>query len=132
MILYSVKTDFIYDTAIHKVIPDDCVKITLIEKHEHMGNVVYKGKYRVKHTYPFVFKDIPALTNEELFDSAMRELNENHDKKMLSLCESYSIAIARDGSTETEKVKSIRAKIISLDDKYEKDQAELIDKFFGA
>lgn len=66
MILYSTETDLIYDTAIHKVIPNDAVEISLTEKHEHMGNVTYEGKRRVKHIYPFEFEDIPPPAESEI------------------------------------------------------------------
>lgn len=66
MILYSIETDLIYDTSIHKVIPNDAVKISLTEKHEHIGNITYEGKRRVKHVYPFVFEGIPLPSTEEL------------------------------------------------------------------
>lgn len=64
--LYSKETDLIYDTAIHKDIPSDAVQISDVEKNEHMGNITYENKRRVKHIYPFVFEDIPQPTTEEI------------------------------------------------------------------
>ena len=66
MILYSKETDLIYDTVIHKDIPPDTVQINDVEKNEHMGNITYENKQRVKHTYPFVFKEIPQPTTKEI------------------------------------------------------------------
>ncbi len=74
----------------------------------------------------------PPPTQEELFNSEMDALNTEHDKAMTNLSVEYNVAVARDGSTETEKVTAIRAKITALDGKYETDQTAIINKYFGA
>lgn len=69
MILYSKETDFIYDAEIHKSIPSDAVQINDAEKNEHMGNITYENKRRVKNTYPFDWEGIPQPTTEEIAES---------------------------------------------------------------
>ena len=74
----------------------------------------------------------PPKTNDELFAEEMDELNANYDKAMSLLANEYNVAVARDGSVETEKVASVRAKITALDSQYETDQLAIINKYFGA
>ncbi|CAM0044872.1 tail fiber assembly protein [Vibrio phage K460] len=73
----------------------------------------------------------PLPPNDELFNSEMSALNASYDKAMNDLSIEYNVAMARDGSTETEKVTTIRAKITALDVKYEADQAAILNKYFG-
>ena len=73
----------------------------------------------------------PPPPTGELLNSEMNALNAAYDKAMTDLSVEYNVAVARDGSTETEKVTAIRAKITVLDGKYETDQATIIDKYFG-
>jgi len=74
----------------------------------------------------------PPKTNDELFVEEMDALNANYDKAMSLLANEYNVAAARDGSVETEKVASVRAKITALDSQYETDQLAIINKYFGA
>ena len=72
--LYSKETDLIYDNKIHSDIPSDAIELSQQEIHEHMGNIKYKGKKRVKGVYPFEFEDIPELTPEQLAGIAQTEM----------------------------------------------------------
>lgn len=121
-----------YDSRLkYKNTPDDLVDITHGEHRAFMGDVP-DGKRLVKNVYPFVFEDIPPPSIEELFNGEMEALNVAYDKAMTNLSIGYNIAVARDGSTETEKVTAIRGKITALDGKYETDQLEIINKYYGA
>lgn len=87
--------------------------------------------YLYKHLTWVEFQDIvnPTKSNDELFSEEMEQLNNQYDIDMLVLANEYNIAVARDASTETEKVLTARAKIDALDAKYESDQASLIEKY---
>jgi hypothetical protein len=74
----------------------------------------------------------PPKSNDELFSKEMEELNFKYDSEMLKLSNEYVIAVARDASTESEKVLSVRSSIDNLDAQYEADQAALIQKYYGA
>ncbi len=74
----------------------------------------------------------PAKSNDQLLNEEMEQLNKQYDTIMSSLANEYSIALARDASTETEKVLSARAKIDALDSQYDSDQANLIAKYSEA
>lgn len=71
------------------------------------------------------------LSKDELFNSEMNALNATYDKAMADLSFEYNVALARDRSTETEKVKAIIDKITALDGKYEADQTVISNKYFG-
>ena len=74
----------------------------------------------------------PAKSNDELFNDELDALNKNHEKSSGELVKRHAQAVARDGSTETEKVIAIRAELSALDLQYESDQAALIAKYYGA
>lgn len=102
---------------------------------EDQANVLYynaipEGKRRKAGTLEL--EDIPQPSTDELFTEEIGALNENYDKAMLLLANEYNVAVARDGSVETEKVTSIRANINALDSQYETDQLAIINKYYGA
>lgn len=72
---------------------------------------------------------LPTKSNDQLLNEEMEALNKQYDANMLSLANEYNIAVARDASTETEKVLAARAKIDALDLQYDSDQAKLIAKY---
>lgn len=132
MIKYSIETDLIYDTAIHKGIPNDAVKISLTEKHEHMGNIIHDGKRRVKHTYPFVFEDIPPKSTDELFTEEMNAINDRYKSGTKAAIEKVSSAIGWDGATESTKVANARAELYQLKENYDTQSLAIINKYYGA
>ncbi|WAX23105.1 hypothetical protein pA_gene0064 [Vibrio phage 13VT501A] len=71
-------------------------------------------------------------SNGELFAEEMTSLNDKHYQDVLDATNSYNIAKARDGSTETEKVIAARAKLADIDTQYEVDQLAIINKYYGA
>ena len=77
-------------------------------------------------------REIPLKSNDELFQIEMSTLNDKHYQDVLDATNSYNIAKARDGSTETEKVIAARAKISDIDTQYEVDQLAIINKYYGA
>tara|TARA_R110002074_G_scaffold178539_3_gene342242 strand:+ start:181 stop:531 length:351 start_codon:yes stop_codon:yes gene_type:complete len=89
-----------------------------------VDNSVYCGML-----YDGVNFKLPTKSNDQLLNEGMEELNKQYDANMLSLANEYNIAVARDASTETEKVLAARSKIDALDAKYELDQANLIAKY---
>jgi len=74
----------------------------------------------------------PPKSNDELFAEEMDALNDKHYQDVLDATNSYNIAKARDGSTETEKVIAARAKLADIDAQYEVDQLAIINKYYGA
>lgn len=102
---------------------------------EDQANILYynaipEGKRRKPGTLEL--EDIPQPSADELFTEEIEALNANYDKAMLLLANEYHVAIARDGSVETEKVASVRANITALDSQYETDQLAIINKYYGA
>lgn len=66
------------------------------------------------------------------FNAEMNALNEKHYQDVLSATNQYNIAVARDGSTESDKVATARAILADLDAQFELDQLAIIDKYYGA
>jgi len=73
----------------------------------------------------------PERSVDDLFSEELYILNEKYESESGELVKRHAQAVARDGSTETEKVTEIRAEISALDIKYESDQSALIDKYYG-
>jgi len=73
----------------------------------------------------------PEPTTEEKFQAEMDALNSSYEQEQLKLANEYSIAIARDGSVESEKVQAARDKINELDLQFQSNQQALIDKYYG-
>lgn len=65
------------------------------------------------------------------FKSEMDAVNSKYDKDVIDASNAYNVAVARDGSTETEKVTEARALIADLDNKYDADQLAIINKYCG-
>ena len=128
MFKYSELEHSCYNMSLnYKSLPSDLVSITNEDHNKYWVSKPPKGKV-LTVGYPFEFVDIPQKSNDELFELEIEALNNEYDKDMLSLANEYNIAVARDASTETEKVLSARAKIDALDAKYDLDQASLIAK----
>lgn len=72
-----------------------------------------------------------VLSNLKAFNGEIEAINIEYDRSMTLLANEYNVAIARDGSVETEKVLTVRTKISDLDSKYEIDQLAIITKYFG-
>lgn len=104
---------------------DDRVKVYF----EPVDLSIYE-RYFDEGGFPKV-REIPPKSTDELFEEEMAKLNEDYDAGMLSLANEYNIAVARDGSVETEKVTAVRAKIGAMDNQYEIDQISLFNKYFG-
>ena len=66
------------------------------------------------------------------FNAEMNTLNEKHYQDVLSATNQYNIAVARDGSTESDKVSAARANLADIDAQFELDQLAIIDKYHGA
>lgn len=73
----------------------------------------------------------PEPSIEEKFQAEMDALNSSYEREQLKLANEYSIAIARDGSVESEKVQAARDKINELDLQFQANQQALIDKYYG-
>lgn len=73
----------------------------------------------------------PPKSSDEMFNIELDELNKIKDEKISSLVIDYSYAVAVDGSTETEKVTSIRDEMTVVNDQYAADQLALINKYYG-
>jgi hypothetical protein len=71
------------------------------------------------------------LNIDKAFNGDISKLNSDYDYNMKSLASEYNIAIARDGSVESEIVDAIRSEISDLDSQYEADQLAIITKYFG-
>ncbi|QGH75029.1 hypothetical protein RostovM3_00001 [Vibrio phage Rostov M3] len=97
----------------------------------YLGNNVPSGKRRVKNSYPFVLEDIPQPSVDELFEQEIAALNTKHNKDVLEATNQYNIAVARDGSTEGEKVIAARANLADIDAQFELDQLAIINKYYG-
>ena len=66
------------------------------------------------------------------FNAEMNALNEKHYQDVLSAINQYNIAVARDGSAESDKVATARAMLADLDAQFELDQLAIITKYYGA
>lgn len=66
------------------------------------------------------------------FNAEMNALNEKHYQDVLSATNQYNIAVARDGSTESDKVATARANLADIDAQFELDQLAIITKYYGA
>ena len=66
------------------------------------------------------------------FNAEMNALNKKHYQDVLSATNQYNIAVARDGSTESDKVATARAILADLDAQFELDQLAIITKYYGA
>lgn len=73
------------------------------------------------------------LPNIEVqFDEEIQALNLKHYQDVLNATNQYNVAVARDGSTEGDKVIAARAILADLDAQFELDQLAIIDKYYGA
>ncbi|AUR84731.1 hypothetical protein NVP1063O_064 [Vibrio phage 1.063.O._10N.261.45.C7] len=72
-----------------------------------------------------------VLNKNKAFNADIDVLNVEYDASMLALSNKYSVAVARDGSTETEKVIAVRTRIVQLDSEFETNRTNLINKYFG-
>lgn len=93
---------------------------------------VYKGDFNMLSEISDSDAELilnPIKTKDELLSEEMQLLNNQYDSDMLTLTNKYNIAVARDSSTETEKVLAVRVEINALDAKYDLDQASLIKKY---
>lgn len=73
------------------------------------------------------------VKNQDLaFSAEMNALNEKHYQDVLNATNQYNVAVARDGSTEGDKVVAARAILSDLDVQFELDQLAIIDKYYGA
>ncbi|AFC22447.1 hypothetical protein F353_gp65 [Vibrio phage CP-T1] len=132
MYKYSETTDYIYLSELnYQNLPGDLVNITKEEVDIYLGNNVPSGKRRVKNSYPFVLEDIPQPSVDELFEQEIAALNTKHYKDVLEATNQYNIAVARDGSTEGEKVIAARANLADIDAQFELDQLAIINKYYG-
>lgn len=91
----------------------------------------FEGSREMTQEEWYAYKNPPKST-DELFTEEMAELNAEYDKNMSVLANRYNIAIARDGSSETAKVASIRTEISELDNQYDLDQIAVFEKHYGA
>lgn len=73
----------------------------------------------------------PTQSTEELFEQEIAALNIKHYKDVLEATNQYNIAVARDGSTEGEKVIAARANLADIDAQFELDQLAIINKYYG-
>lgn len=93
---------------------------------------------------PFGYTDIKPLNLSDVWDGSVwspnieaqfeheiAALNTKHYLDVLSATNQYNIAVARDGSTEGEKVAAARAALADLDAQYELDQLNIANKYFG-
>ena len=105
-----------------------------------IDSVVYghpSSKYDGSELYTFESPEVqeilnPAKSKDQLFNDELDTLNKTYEKDSGELVKRHAQAVARDGSTETEKVIAIRADLSALDFQYESDQAALIAKYYGA
>lgn len=65
------------------------------------------------------------------FEQEIAALNTKHYKDVLEATNQYNIAVARDGSTEGEKVLSARNTLAQIDAQFEIDQLAIITKYYG-
>jgi hypothetical protein len=135
MMVFSKELDLIVDKKIAKFSAylssfSDWVELTEEQENLFFKNPPPDGKKRKAGTIEL--EDIPPKPTDELFDEEMDALNAEYDKHMEILANKYSIAVARDGSQETPKVKSARAEISTLDAQYESDQLAILNKYYGA
>jgi hypothetical protein len=98
--------------------------------------LVKKGKLNLDDYYLATQSEVDAIlnppkSNDELFNEELDQLNNDKDSKIKGLVEDYSYAVAVDGSTETEKVISIRNEMTEVNDQYAVDQLALINKYYG-
>ncbi|AFC22742.1 putative tail-fiber protein [Vibrio phage vB_VchM-138] len=68
---------------------------------------------------------------EAQFEQEIAALNTKHNKDVLEATNQYNIAVARDGSTEGEKVIAARANLADIDAQFELDQLAIINKYYG-
>ena len=71
-------------------------------------------------------------TTEDLFNKEIHDLNEKHYNDVLEATNQYNVAVARDGSTEGDKVAVARAILADIDAQHELDQLAIIEKYYGA
>jgi hypothetical protein len=70
--------------------------------------------------------DVEAQFNQEI-----AALNTRHYRDVLEATNQYNIAVARDGSTEGQKVAAARATLDEIDAQFELDQLAVINKYYG-
>lgn len=68
---------------------------------------------------------------EAQFEQEIAALNTKHYKDVLEATNQSNIAVARDGSTEGEKVIAARANLADIDAQFELDQLAIINKYYG-
>ena len=66
------------------------------------------------------------------FESELELLNSNEDIEINKITLEYGRALAFDGSSEADKVKSIRDKLSETQNKYDAEVLALTQKYFGA
>lgn len=132
MFKYSESEHACYNVSLkYKSLPSDLVSITKEDHDTYWLSKPPQGK-ALAVGYPFSFVDLPKRNNEDLFKDEMRVLNENHYQDVLEATNQYNIAVARDGSTEGDKVAVARAILADIDAKHELDQLAIIEKYYGA
>lgn len=133
--MFSTSLDSIADKKVIHIssyyrTASDWIELTNEQEILLVKNPLPEGKRRKAGTLEL--EDIPQPPTDELFAEEMDALNAEYDKNMAILATKYNIAVARDGSQETEKVESARAEISTLDAQYESDQLAILNKYYGA
>lgn len=103
------------------------------KKGDYLGKIE-SGWTIIEPTSEFDEWDVDGwVKNLDLaFNAEMNALNKKHYQDVLSATNQYNIAVARDGSTESDKVTTALAILADLDAQFELDQLAIINKYYGA